>query len=208
MRPEFETMSGPELVDVYNKLATEAAGLPIKDVTAVKKFKTVDIGRRRCSELWDKLSAAKSGEAGAIEKEKPDDAPNTEASASQPEEAQPSSSEGDDTMATRKKSSKASKANARGKTKGATKKGAAKGPAKKRAVKSFETRTVAGFPATSKIEVLVDNPRREGTAGHKRFAQYASSKTIAEYYKKFPAKAHSDIAWDLEHKHIKIVKKA
>jgi hypothetical protein len=207
MRPDFETMSGPELVDVYNKLATEAAGLPIKDVAAVKRFKSVDIGRKRCSELWIKITAAKSGEGEeAVEKEKPNDAPSTEAVASQPEEAE-TSSEGDVTMATRKKSSKASKANARGKTKGATKKGA-KGPAKKRAVKAFEDRTVAGFPATSKIEVLVPNPRREGTAGHKRFAQYASAKTIAEYYKRFPAKAHSDIAWDLEHKHIKIVKKA
>lgn len=207
MRPDFETMSGPELVDVYNKLATEAAGLPIKDVAAVKKFKTVDVGRKRCSELWIKIAAAKSGEAGAAEKEKPDGAQTTEAVASPTEEAE-TSSERDTTMATRKKSSKASKANARGKTKGATKKGA-KGPAKKRAVKAFETRTVAGFPATSKIEVLVDgNPRREGTAGHKRFAEYSKSKTIAEYYKKFPAKAHSDISWDLEHKHIKIVKKA
>lgn len=52
-----------------------------------------------------------------------------------------------------------------------------------------------------------ENPRREGTKGHKRFAHYlAGAKTISDYVAKVVnrGRAMADIKWDLAHGFIKL----
>ena len=59
------------------------------------------------------------------------------------------------------------------------------------------------FAADSKIKVLVEaNPKRQGSGGYKRFAQYKSGMTVAEALAKGVTRA--DLVWDVGHKFISI----
>jgi len=58
MRPDFVSLDGPGLVQVYNEMAIEAAGLEIP-VAATKRFSSREAGLRRCEDLYKALCTAK-----------------------------------------------------------------------------------------------------------------------------------------------------
>lgn len=58
-------------------------------------------------------------------------------------------------------------------------------------------------PLTAKITMLVkDNPKREGTACHKRFALYAKHNTVESFLQ--AGGKTGDLNWDSKHGFIKI----
>ena len=84
---------------------------------------------------------------------------------------------GDDDMTTKKKTT-AKKTTAK---KSTAKKSTAKKTTAKKTTASTAGRS-RSYDETTKIKWLVsENPKREGSAAHKRFAKYFKSKTVAEY---------------------------
>ena len=58
-------------------------------------------------------------------------------------------------------------------------------------------------PADAKITLLAkENPKRAGSAAHKRFALYSKHTTVAAFLKAGGTRA--DLRWDAEHKFINI----
>jgi len=58
MRPDFVSLDGQGLVQVYNEMAVEAAGLEIP-VAATRRFSSREAGLRRCEDLYKALCTAK-----------------------------------------------------------------------------------------------------------------------------------------------------
>lgn len=61
VRPNFHTLDNKGLVQAYNEMAVEAAGLEIP-ATATKRFSTRDAGLRRCEDLYKSIVEKKGTE--------------------------------------------------------------------------------------------------------------------------------------------------
>lgn len=176
MMEDVTNMAGPDLVRLYNQMAVEAAGLGLQ-VDIVRRFKTLAVGVRRCTELDSKIIVAKGGEPPP---------PPTTVEAEEPETATTEEEE-----AMRKTSGSRKAAAKKAKSVRSTKKATA------------SARKAAGFEPEARITLLVkENPRREGTRAHKVYGYYSTCKTVAEFVKK--GGAGKDLKWDVEHKNIKV----
>ncbi len=79
----------------------------------------------------------------------------------------------------------------------------AKAPKVKAEKPAKEPRKVAGFPKTAKITVVAsENPKRQGSLAHTRFAKYKTGQTIEAFIA--AGGTAGDVKWDLEAGHIKI----
>lgn len=63
MRPDFNSMAGPELVKVHNEMMIEASGLGLPGAV-VKKFESRAVGLRRCEELFEEICTKKGSNGG------------------------------------------------------------------------------------------------------------------------------------------------
>lgn len=84
----------------------------------------------------------------------------------------------------------------------ANKKPAAKKAAKKVAKKKAATKTAEPKVDNRKITVLVDNPKKPGSAAHKRFSRYKSGQTVTEALA--AGVSSLDIAYDSKKRFIKV----
>lgn len=62
--------------------------------------------------------------------------------------------------------------------------------------------SAGGYDDTQKIKVLVKNPKKPGTASHKRFASYKSGMTVKAALAK--GVTRPDLRWDVAHQYIEI----
>jgi hypothetical protein len=58
------------------------------------------------------------------------------------------------------------------------------------------------WPLDAKIKVLVENPKRAGTASHDRFALYGKGTTVGAFLE--AGGTSGDLHWDSEHEYISI----
>lgn len=69
-KPDFNSMTGPQLVEAYNAMCEQAKSLGINTVQPTKRFSGLDAGRTRCERMWTFVAdlAQPFGEAPASDR--------------------------------------------------------------------------------------------------------------------------------------------
>lgn len=194
---DTSSMSGSELVTLYNNLASEAALLGMPQYKPVVRFATSEVGRKRIEGVQVAIESAGSEGKEVTITEIQNKINGTETIV--PEELR------QDTLAKQEAARKAVRETKPEESDmaAAAKKSARKaGAAKKTKV---DTTPARGFAEEAKIKILAkENPRRGEAA--KRFDLYKDGMTVAEYTKKIGSRSEAlvHLRWDVNKGHISV----
>ena len=195
---DTSSMSGSELVTLYNNLASEAALLGMPQYKPVVRFATSEVGRKRIEGVQVAIESAGSEGKEVTITEIQNKINGTETIV--PEELR------QDTLA---KQEAARKAVRETKPEESDMAAAAKKSARKAAPKTKTDKAPAkarGFADDAVITVKAkENPRRGAAA--ERFDLYKDGMTVAQYSKKFEggrSEALVHLRWDVKHGHITV----
>lgn len=227
-KPDFNAMSGPDLVRMYNEMVITAVDLGLANHNkTVQRFADRDVGVKRCENLHSSIVAFRTGHAAADEQDDEDTAAIAEAAHAQEDEqevapasttrvadgvadttsAAPAAPEPQPAFRHTQRVAQPSEAELEDMAKKQTKK-----PARKKAEQTAPVKIGERLTNEHIVRLLVkgDNPKKPGTQSHRIWGKCRDGMTYGDLAAKAcggnRATARAWLQWHLDHQMVRVDK--